>query len=56
MVLFMPKLQKSGKSFHIVLPNQDIRLLGWEKGQELVVNPHPTKNRALVIEEMPKKT
>ncbi len=55
----MPKLQlsknkrTSSNRFYITIPNQFVRLLGWKKGEELLVYPSKNEERALTIKEMP---
>lgn len=54
----MPKLQLSEQEggsmrFHLTIPTQYVRLLGWKKGIELAIVPGK-EDRTLLLKEMPK--
>ena len=49
----MPKIQKSGNRFHITLPMQYIKLLGWNKGTEIAVLP--MGESILQLKKMPQR-
>ena len=46
------KIQESKGRFHVTLPKQYVRLLGWQRGTELTILPS-TKEKELLIKEMP---
>ena len=48
----MAKIQQAGKYYFVYLPKQYVKLLGWEKGTELVCYPAKEEEKALLIKKM----
>ncbi|MDD4082226.1 MAG: AbrB/MazE/SpoVT family DNA-binding domain-containing protein [Sphaerochaetaceae bacterium] len=47
------RLQETKERFHITVPKEYVRLLGWKKGQELSL--YPLGEKEIIIKEISKK-